>query len=544
MPIILHFVGFFEPRVVGAPSQIFSQVSYCAFICKNAILVIGENWSTHQRAFLGGFGVVLTAVSGIREHLRITESAKAYRAAAFSRASPPSAERSDDYSCAFKELFCIAASDLATTVQMPLEKLGILFEEIMSTGTVKRNNTLRSLLLGSRAGDYENGQAERAYPPLLLGRGQLLFAVRQATRYDSIHLQAVGYCFTNPTNVIDSLARSMQVPHNEIASRIKLLQAYANRENILEPGIHLACFALRPLLQRGFDVLVRRNARNLLPTISLPVTKLMPWQLDILAQMNTWTVTSCCERLRGRSLFANLEEQHFVRQLFEGIAALADEVGSTFFEDARLIARPFKAPCRSDNNNNAGNAFIIAFRIITDVHEFSVINQRYEFTPLRFYLAQQHTYKNSPDIDVFDRKIRREFAAISDSVRNNQMEKSKSPHPKFSLVHGSRRLKTRRSSAQPHSQRWSHMRTLSCGGLSIDNNSAKNLVRVSTCQPSGSLHVSNEVSIDIRRESFSPEAFELRSLGIYGGAGVSDAEDESFAEKLVALTIDERRRQR
>ena len=486
---------------------------------------------------------ILTVSSGIREHLRITESSKAYRSAAFSRTSPTGSECFDGYAYVFKELFCVAASDLAATIQVPLEKLGILFDDIMSTGTLKRANAIRCLIKGSRAGDLEHAQAERDHASLVLGRGQLLFAVRQASKFDSMHLQAAGYCFTNPKNVMESLARSMQVSHQEIASRVKRMQKYVRHENTLEPGIHLACFALRPLLHRGFDILVRKDSRNLLPTVSLPLIKLEPWQATMLAQMDNWTVTSCCERLHGRSAFANEGEQHFVRQLSEGIKALADEISNSFFEDARLVARPLKVPCRMDVGK-PGNAFIIAFRTITDCHELSTVNRRYEFAPLRFYICQQHTFRDSPDIYLFGRRIRREFAAIADSARNRQEREYHALNTRSSFMNGRRGLKKRVSLSPPRGRKWSHIRALSCGDLSIDNASEKNLVNVSTGQPVGGSPVSNETSNCIRRESSSPEQFEMRSCEVDGRPGMGDEEEETFAEKLVALTIDERKRQR
>ncbi|KAL9103058.1 MAG: hypothetical protein Q9163_001856 [Psora crenata] len=475
----------------------------------------------------------------IREHVRISESAKAYRAAAFSTSSARNSESSDDYACVFKELFCIAASELATTVQEPLEKLGIIFEEIMSTGTLKQSNSIRSMLPGSRAGEQDNAQVERGHTPILLGRGQLLFAVRQASKSESLHLQAAGYCFTNPTNVIDSLARSMQVSQEEIASRLKRMQDYVSQERILEPGIHLACFALRPLLKRGFDILVTKDARNILPSVSLPLTKLEPWQVEILAQMDASTVTSCRQRLSGQSLFTNEEERHFVRQLFEGIKALADLIDNPFFEDARLIARPFRSPCRLDGNKS-GEAFIIAFTIITDAHELSNVNQRYEFAPLRFYICQQHTYRDTPDIDRFAERIRREFAAIADRGRKYTEQKSKDLKRQASFINGRRRSKNRTSSP-PRGRKWSHFRKFSCGALSIDNSSEKHLVNVSMSQRFDCTDTSPEANADLERPCASPEEVEMRNWGVYCQAGLGDVEEESFAEKLLALTIGRRK---
>ncbi len=45
-------------------------------------------------------------------------------------------EISVNFARVFKELFCVAAQQLANTLHEPLEKIGVLFEEPMDTGTV------------------------------------------------------------------------------------------------------------------------------------------------------------------------------------------------------------------------------------------------------------------------------------------------------------------------------------------------------------------------------------------------------------------------
>ena len=121
----------------------------------------------------------------------------------------------------------------------------------------------------------------------------------------------------------------------------------SEKEHFLESGVHLACFALRPIFQTRFEILIRKDVAYLLSTLPLLGSKLEHWQLQILQHMNNWTVPTYCERLRRRSLFVNEQEHQFVRQLFEAITGLANKIDRSFFQDARLVARPLHVPAAS-----------------------------------------------------------------------------------------------------------------------------------------------------------------------------------------------------
>ena len=473
--------------------------------------------------------------AGIRDHLRLIDTTKAFRDAAFTSLSEDNADGLDDYESIFKQLFCVAASDLATTVQQPLANLGVLFDDIMETGTLSKRTSIRSLFrrpLFKHSEDLESGNSVQ---PLVLGRGQLLFTVRQVSRSESSHLQSSGYGFANPANVVDSISSSIQVPPDSIASRLKRMEDYSSRENILKPGVHLACFALRPLLQRGFDILVRRDARNLLPTVQLPISRLEPMHLNLLAKMDGWTVASCCEGLRGKFLFASEAEREFVRDLYESLQKLTESIGNPFFEEARLVAQPFKERCKS-SADTPGEASVIAFRTITDVHENTPISDQLHFTPLKFFITQQHTYKDTPDLEIFSRRIYREFAGLGDIAR--QHHQTHCPHRRSSY-HNIRSLRPRTSLTLTRGRSWSRGRSVSCSAMR-DNSSEKHLMPSVTIT---GLPIERDLKSDWRRGS-STDTVELRHLGNITEMGVGDVEEESFVEKLVALTIDERKRQR
>lgn len=451
----------------------------------------------------------------------------------------------------FKELFCLAASDLADSVQVPLMDIGVLYEQIMSTGLRKKKAVANSVLRRSDSSKFDDATAEQGLGLPAFGRGQLLFVVRQVSKSESSRLQAAGYRFAVLSNVIDFLSRSMEVPRVDLLVRLKGMQEYVSGERILESGVNLACFALRPLFGRGFDILVRKKARNMLPSFPLSIERLDQWQLDILTEMDGWTVTTCLEKLRARSLSGTQNAQNFNRRLFEGISELSARIDNPFFQDAKLIARPFQAPWGWDES------LIIAFRIITTAHEYSssVMNQ-YEFASLRFFLCQQHTYKNSPDNMMFARRIHRELAEVAGCSRHRHSNDKRrlpdsaqrTPRPTCRREYSNASQRTTCSSPpRSRPKTWSSRVVSNASVLTNDDSSEKHLVHVKSGQHFGGVLVSNTIDVDITEVSIDSQtpAIEMRSLPVFKAeAGVGDEEVETFAEKLLAITIKERKRQR
>ena len=468
--------------------------------------------------------------STLRETKPVKNSRYQYRAESFDGSR-------GDYSALFKKLFCIAAKDLADMVQLPLEDVGVLDGTIMKTGTLSKAARLKLLGgLSTRQGELD--VAEKGKVPMIFGRGQLLFLVRKASHSQAMRLQSSGYRFATFSMVVDLLARSMEVTREELLPQLVHMRDQSAKERLLEPGVHLGCFALRPVFQRGFDVLVRKDSANMLPTSKLAKSKLEQWQIEMLQRLDNWTVETCCERLRGVSLFADPRQQEFSRQLLESLTDLAGRVDSDFFENARLIATPFRTPCDvSKGDSPSQEAFMVAFRVITDMYQPTSLNDRYEFASLRFFLCQQHAYRNCVDNAVFARRIRKEFATMA--VSYEEYDRGSLAHPRASY---------QPSSDAPQNRRWTSRVRSNGNMVKDDDSSERNLVNTSLKAGTGSygaIHVANEVDVNVRevtRSSHSPDV-EMSSLGCYSEAGVGDIEGDSFADELAALTTDERRRQ-
>ena len=293
--------------------------------------------------------------SGIREHLRKSRRARSPGPQGRSEGRTQTTTSiahfdEDEYPTLFKELFLVAANELANTIQEPLTNLGILYDSIMSTGNVKRGkNGVNLFSKGSLPSSINDiSSAEKGVAPMVHGRGQVLFAVRQAKKAEAARLTASGLCFANIPNIIDILARSMEVEKAALELELSKMHSYVRTERLLDPGVHLGCFALRPLISRGFEVLVQHGASNMLPTAPLHLAKLEQPHLDLLAQMDNWTIATCLKQLPIRVACSNSREQEFASNLLEALQVLVSRIDNQFFQDARLIARPFDVPSRSE----------------------------------------------------------------------------------------------------------------------------------------------------------------------------------------------------
>jgi hypothetical protein len=312
----------------------------------------------------------------------------------------------ENHSLIFRELFCIAADDLARDLHEPLDKMGVLYDEITAIGqqALKEKKQQPRFDL-----DLEN---------LSGGNGQLLFLVRTVNRCDAERLQTAGYCFTDPSNVIPLLAATLQLSPKLLSQRFQTMREYAAEERMLDPGVHLTIFAIRASLgagRHGFDVLARKDAKNQLPTMQCPFDDLDDWQLEYLKGMDSMTMAAIMKKLAVALRRSSSEkEKHFAKQLFDTIKAIKEESGDPIFNDAKLIAAPIRVPCHGVSEDSPpGVATLITFRIVVPIHSRAP-GRKLIYIPLNFFKMQQQLHKNSAAHGVFAREVHREFATVLD----------------------------------------------------------------------------------------------------------------------------------
>ncbi|KAI9761140.1 MAG: hypothetical protein M4579_001187 [Chaenotheca gracillima] len=469
---------------------------------------------------------VLDLIPSMRRHLQAFAIIKNSRPGSKDSYAGSSSEDNKhypgDYSVVFRELFCVAASELAEQVNEPLENLGVLYDEILSTGHTR----------GFLKARHDNVDLEQGAPaPMIFGRGQLLFAVRQTNKLESARLQASGFRFASIQNVLDILARSMQVGREELSNHLQNMRAYASEEQITDPGVYLGCFAIRANVSGGFEVLAQSKAKSQLPSTKLPMSGLEDWHRSVLDQLDGCSASTCMNALQAQMSSTDIKLQSFTTQLYNAILTLSDQLSGIHFMDSLLIAKPVSVPCRSVNvAGEPGEAFLIAFQMIVSIQTRTPSSQ-FEFSPLRFFRTQQYVSKDARDHHLFARKIRQEFAPVLNRV----------PHQSVSQRVSSKDVPRMLRSKGTPGKSWfgrSNAAERQSSVVNPDNSSEKHLV---DSHGLGGILVSQEISVDVRELAQEESDVELQDMATTIGIDTAEIEDSpTYVDQLFAVCIEGR----
>ena len=315
----------------------------------------------------------------------------------------------EEYSIVFRDLFCTAAADLADNFHIPLEEIGILYDDIVETG--------KTLNVKCK-GDLKIQDVEReALMQEGSGSGQLMFLTRQVDTKEAQNLQAAGFRFAQPEKIIELLAKNLQLSQKILLEKLDRIRDYVSTNHTLDPGVHLACFTIRASLQLdcgGFEILARRDATNLLPTMRLPFDRIELWQSSYLDSFDSMTIVAVMRILRKATLQSNPkgDERIFSKQLLTRLEALKDQINDSFFNDATLSSKPIEVPCRGqDEDSLPGTASLIVLTIVVPIQS-RVHGKKLVFVPINFFQMQQLVYRNSPDHAAFAQRTLLEFAPV------------------------------------------------------------------------------------------------------------------------------------
>ncbi|KAF4508962.1 hypothetical protein G6O67_005280 [Ophiocordyceps sinensis] len=328
------------------------------------------------------------------------------------------------------ELFSLAALALASKMKDALVHAGTLWEEIFVTG----NNTnhaspsqlgpatpARSLWLKRTMRDRSilEGLAEKGLAPThqQYGRGCLMFLVRHvSSRRDMDKLEAAGYRFAEVHRVVGSIQSSMQIMSPDFASSLRSMSANSNKGATLTPGAHVGMFAIRARLDHcGFDVLVQKEAKNLLPTAALPLQRLEPWQAEFVTRFRGLTPSAMVDRLNNDGAFSP-RQARFACHVRDAISTLRQSLDDMAFGEATLMSQVVQAPCTArEGNNRSSTCSLITFRMVLPIHTITRPSQC-EFIPLSFFRVQQLVNRDSPHHVEFSHLVHRELSSILHNV--------------------------------------------------------------------------------------------------------------------------------
>ena len=497
---------------------------------------LGEVFSLSHEAFQWIFRVthnwtaVADLIPGMRSHVRANTAQEAAE----------NMEINNNFSRVFKELFCVAAQDLAEQIHEPLADMGVLYDDIMNTGTTELKRGGKLSFLSSKdvtSPDIENGKRSSSF-----GRGQLLFVVRLANKVETARLQASGFRFADVQSIADSLARRMQVTREELLTCIEGMREYSKQDRVLEPGMHTACFALRPSVLRSFDILVRKHATNLLPSTPMWLDHLEPSELGILRHMGGWTVAACLTWLRDQRSITGGSEQRFVSRFYDSVMALVANIEHPFFLEARLVGHPIAVPCKSLKYGLApSTAKILAFHTMVDIHT-STSTPHVKFSPYCFFTCQQDTYNNTAGQEVFTSEIYRQFGPLLDNKASPY-----SPTPRLSRHSSSnlaREAMTRNALSWAVNRSWRlSSRPASSFSIPGDDSSEKNLVQGAATETDGDITSRRNSGVATGEIGSAFDAdVELRPLSHRRETVVPVAESATFVNELLAITVGSSRR--
>ncbi|KAK2607828.1 hypothetical protein N8I77_006477 [Diaporthe amygdali] len=344
----------------------------------------------------------------------------------------------ENYDVIFRELFCAAAAGLADKMKTQLTNVGILWDEILPTGAGGRAQAqARQNQYGPEHAAGVDGQAQRSVdgmngasledlaekgvfrqPYQEFGRGSLMFLVRRVenTR-DMESLAAAGYRFAELHQVSGIIGSTMQIKTRSIENKLRTMSAFAENNAMLEPGVHVGFFGVQARVNNayGFDVLARRNARNLLPSVQMPLARLDAWQMNFLRQFERMTPHHIARRLAGLKNISH-KEMMFASQLTDSIESLRGWVEDSIFDEAVLCSKTVEVPCRPVSpGSSPGTCTVISFRIVVPIH-LNVESPKCEFVPLNMFKVHQLVYKDSPNHLAFTRSVHRELAPIINAV--------------------------------------------------------------------------------------------------------------------------------
>jgi hypothetical protein len=306
----------------------------------------------------------------------------------------------------FKQLFCVAAQALANHMHEPLERIGVLFEEPLDTGTVfgpPAKHGLRGLSINPYNTDMESSSA---FP-----RGKYLFLNRQLSRIEASKFAALGHRFAGVEQIADSLAKSIQVNRDNMLHRLERMRKQTSTDHLPPPGVHLACFMLRPSMQQSFDILVPTADQDQLPLAPVRSTDLSRKEMDQLKRFDEWTVSEMMRVLRTLKGSGLMEDVRW--PLHDAFVQLGNLIGEPEnMTQAKFTASEIHVPCRKTTEDGPTTCTLLVVRVLRNIHA-PTTKKDFTWVPLSFFSAQQTIQRCDSNDTSFATQARKEFGHLS-----------------------------------------------------------------------------------------------------------------------------------
>lgn len=316
----------------------------------------------------------------------------------------------DEYDTILRELFCVTANALASKTKESLAGVGTLWDEIFVTGESSR---VQRLFKNNNAGlqsVVEKGIQQNSQE---YGRGSLMFLVRRVdSRREVVRLEASGFRFVEVHQVAPFIQSTMRIKTPDLEARLHNMANQKDKTLMLSPGFHVGMFAVRARLDRGgFDVLAQKTARNLLPSVPLPVSTLDASNASFLNGLRDLPFSTILLKLQTHQS-ASAQDRMFASTLRDAVSSLRDSLGDETFDSATLLPKVVQLPCApsSTTGKSLSKCTLIAFQLVLPIHA-TLLSTDCEFTPLNLFKMRQLTYEGSSYNIEFSHMVHRDMSS-------------------------------------------------------------------------------------------------------------------------------------
>lgn len=287
----------------------------------------------------------------------------------------------------FKRHFCVAAYDLADQVRQPLDDLGMLYDEVLTT-SIPSSRVSRAM----------------GYSGLRAGKGQLMFTVRQLRKQEASRLAASGFRFAAIDTITTLLSSRMNVTSEALGTHLKDMRDFATSNRNFQPGVHLISFITRPTVHDRFEVLTAAGTSNPLPSMTLQTRSLQIAHLELISHMEGWPIQTCLDWLSSGNAKSHQDANEFRQDLIRAMTYLARSLPADINSASRFSPRPLIAPCRSTRISDDKTCMLLAFCTIGSLST-RVTNPNYTFMPLRLFRIQQQVNSGATDVDGLAKEL-------------------------------------------------------------------------------------------------------------------------------------------
>jgi hypothetical protein len=461
----------------------------------------------------------------MREHLQATGYLQAPTHASNSRTSLDTDEDLS-YSATFRELFCVTAHDIAKTLDTSLHNLGCLYEEVLTTGTMN-NRAIWTSNYGNKtivAADVATKDLEAAIVnPILFGRGQMLVLTKKVDTTEAHRLHNLGYGFASVEQVSDHLARSLQIPRDDLENLVGRLHAFSERQlSLPKKGTYIGSFLVQPKPgMRGLDVIVPRAAPGRLPMVKLSSDELDGRQMSILATFNGSTLDDCLLRINNRTA-TDPEDDLFLDKFRNRIMELLRDCPEETLHRAVFSSQQLDM---MHGQTEFSHATIFAFCGIKEIYVQSLQSLTLKAIPLSFFQTYLRSQEGCADHAILAQKNHKEFSSLRRAPSVTKIAPSSRGH------RWPRALRSKRSSSTEIS--W-QTDTCSEKGL-VNYTTTSTSAPEPSSHPWGGIMVTSTQNIHVD-EGKDGANLELSELGVSAKVGMAETEQQTLADRLMSIT--------